>query len=193
MHGEELGAAPRVILLVGLPGVGKTTLASALAARGGGCILSRDEIRNGIFPEQFLDYSPRQNNIATETLFTVLAYLLDVHRPNRLIIDGKPFSRAREIHALRDLVHLHGGKIDVIHCRAPLGEIQRRLVEGLADPINKRAERTPEKAERIHREFEPLDVAHLTLDMTRPLDELVEAVIAYSNNANSDQKAGGTE
>jgi len=176
---EDHRSAPNVTLLVGLPGVGKTTLARALAARGGGCVLSRDDIRDAIFPDPFLDYSPRQNNIATETMFAVLAYLLDVHRPARLIIDGKPFSRAREVHALRNLVNRHGGRTDVIHCCAPLDVIRRRLADGLADPVNVRAERTPEKAERISREFEPLDVAHLPLDMTRPIDELVDAILAY--------------
>ncbi|MDR3440127.1 ATP-binding protein [Telmatospirillum sp.] len=192
MQAAEHGPIPRVTLLVGLPGVGKTTLAHALMARGGGNILSRDVIRDGIFPEPFLDYSQQQNNIATETLFSVLAYLLDVHRPRRLIIDGKPFSKAAEVHALRDLVDRHGGQIDVILCRAPLSEVKRRLIEGLADPVNVRAERTPDKAERIHQEFEPLDVSHLPLDMTRPLDELVDTVIDHWNTSGADQPKGGT-
>ena len=187
MQAVEHRPVPRVTLLVGLPGVGKTTLARALMARSGCSVLSRDAIRDSIFPEPFLDYSSRQNNIATETLFSVLAYLLDVHRPGQLIIDGKPFSKTAEVHALRDLVARHGGRTDVILCRAPLPEVKRRLIEGLADPVNVRAERTPDKAERIHQEFEPLDVGHLPLDMTRPLDELVDAVVDYWNTSSANQ------
>lgn len=168
-----------VTLLVGLPGVGKTTLARALTSRGGGYVLNRDDIRDGIFPEAFLDYSPRQNGVATDVMFAVLAYLLDVHKPERLIIDGKPFSKSAEVRSLMDLVSTFGAKVDVVRCEAPLAEVQRRLSLGLTDPVNRRAKRTPEKAARILREFEPLDVDHLVLDMTRPIDQQVDLVLAY--------------
>lgn len=164
---------PVVTLLVGLPGVGKTTLALVLSERTGGSVLSRDLIRDRIFPERFLDYSPRQNQIATEALLAAIAYLLDTHRPSHLILDGKPFSKASEIKTVSDLVSRHRGLLQIVHCWAPLAVVQRRLAEGLADPVNVRAGRTPEKAARIAEEFEPIEPPHLTLDMSRPLEEVL--------------------
>ncbi|MFB2552418.1 AAA family ATPase [Ensifer soli] len=168
-----------VILLVGLPGVGKTTLATALAARLGAEILSRDLIRDAIFPDRWLDYSPEQNQVGTDALMAVLGYLLKRHRPPFLIIDGKPFSRAREVETILSLAAEHGAAVRVLHCDAPLDVIRERLARGLAQPVNQRAERTPQKAERIHGAFEPLAVPHLRLDMTTPLDDTVALAAAY--------------
>jgi len=171
--------ASNIVLLVGLPGVGKTTLANALSARLGGQILSRDLIRDSIFPPVYLDYSPEQNQVATDTLLHVLDYLLRRHRPPCLIIDGKPFSRSREVRSVLALAARHDAALHVVHCDAPLDTIRRRLADGLADAVNRRAERTPQKAQRIHDAFEPLDVPHLKVEMTRPLDAIVEQVADY--------------
>ncbi|MFV0335941.1 MAG: AAA family ATPase [Tropicimonas sp.] len=171
-------APPVVALLVGLPGAGKTTLARALRAGFGGQIISRDWIRDAIFPEAFLDYSQAQNQIGTDVMYQVLGYVLKHHRPRFLIIDGKPFSRASEIGEVLALGARCGARMRVIHCTAPLETIHQRLREGLSEPVNRRAERTPEKATRVHAAFEAITVPHLRVDMTAPLETVLAEVAA---------------
>ena len=169
----KTGSQPLVLLLVGLPGAGKTTLARRLAPAIGAVTLSRDDIRDAIFPEDLLDYSSEQNQVGTDALLGVLGYLLVRPKPAFIIVDGKPFSRKTEIATVKQLVEASGARLLILHCVAPDAVIEGRLQRGLADERNVRAQRDPEKAARIRAEFEPIDAPHLVVDTSLDGDEVV--------------------
>jgi predicted kinase len=174
---------PLVILLVGLPGVGKTTLARRIAPEIGAVILNRDEMRDAIFPEQFLDYSREQNQVGTDALFGVLGYLLKRPRPPFTIVDGKPFSRRSEIDHVSELVERANARLLIFHCVAPPEVVATRLRNGLSDLKNVRAGRHPEKAARIRDEFEPIDLPHFTVDTSEAPDSVVSQCVRHIGQA----------
>ena len=176
---------PLVLLLAGLPGVGKTALAAALAPALGGIILNRDDIRDRIFPPDYLDYSAAQNEVATATLLRVLSYLLGHHPPPLTLIDGKPFSRRSEIEAVERCTDQHGATLIVLHCVAAADVIADRLQRGLANPVNVRAQRDPAKASRISGEFEPIVHKHIQVDMTAPVLEVARTVAHHIKEVES--------
>ncbi|MGH3919724.1 MAG: AAA family ATPase [Pseudonocardiaceae bacterium] len=49
-----------IVAMAGLPGVGTSTLAGALAPRLHAVVLDKDRIRAGLFPPSYVDYTADQ-------------------------------------------------------------------------------------------------------------------------------------
>jgi len=86
-----------IVLMAGLPGTGKTTLARELSQRLGGRILSKDEFRHAIFQPKEVEYSSQQDDFCLRLMLETAGYLLS-RNPSRIIfLDGRPFSRRYQI------------------------------------------------------------------------------------------------
>lgn len=86
-----------IVLMAGLPGTGKSTVARELAARTSGRVLSKDEIRHAIFLPEEIEFSAAQDDFCVSVMLEIAEYLLS-RSPSRLIfLDGRPFSRRYQI------------------------------------------------------------------------------------------------
>ena len=86
-----------IVLMAGLPGTGKTTLAKDLSRRLRGRILSKDEFRHAIFSPEEIEYSSRQDDFCLQLMLQTAGYLLSRNPALVLFLDGRPFSRRYQI------------------------------------------------------------------------------------------------
>jgi predicted kinase len=86
-----------IILMAGLPGTGKSTLARELATRTSGRVLNKDAIRHAIFSVDEIEYSSRQDDFCLEVMLETAGYLLQQQPARFIFLDGRPFSRRYQI------------------------------------------------------------------------------------------------
>src|ERR1700752_943668 len=86
-----------IVLMAGLPGTGKSTLAQALASCFKGAVLSKDEIRNSLFAPGDIEYSTEQDDFVMEIMLQAAARVLRKHPDRIVLLDGRTFSRAYQI------------------------------------------------------------------------------------------------
>jgi len=168
-----------ILLLAGLPGVGKTTIARALAPALHATILNRDTIRDALFLPEDLDYSAQQNHIATHTLLQVAEYLAGRNPQRTLILDGRPMSRASQIDQIAQIAEKTGHDLRILHCIAPPELIAARLSAELAVPAATPVDDRLTKTIGIARDFQPIIRSHLVVDTSLAPEENIPSILAW--------------
>jgi hypothetical protein len=70
-----------IVLMAGLPGTGKSTLARELVRRTEGALLSKDEIRAALFSPEDIEYSVLQDDFVMEVMLEAARFLLQKRPP----------------------------------------------------------------------------------------------------------------
>jgi predicted kinase len=86
-----------IVLMAGLPGTGKSTLARELAVRTSGRVLSKDEIRHTIFLAGEIEYSSAQDDFCQRVMLDTAGYFLSRSPTRTIFLDGRPFARRYQI------------------------------------------------------------------------------------------------
>src|SRR5271170_1769871 len=90
------------VVLAGLPGTGKSTLARAVSARLSGAVLDKDKVREALFPGAMTDYTREQDDLCVRAMLEAAAYLTrkgaaSHQRVPFIFIDGRTFSKRDQI------------------------------------------------------------------------------------------------
>jgi predicted kinase len=164
-------------IMAGLPGTGKSTLARELAARCGGVVLDKDEIRAVLFPPPYVEYSVDQDDFCQLLMLETAGYLLQRHTMLRVFLDGRTFSRAYQIqNAIAAAERLHT-PWRVIECVCSDETARKRLEKSRAS--HPAQNRTYELYRKLQGDFEPIPPPKLVVDTDHLLAECTAAALAY--------------
>jgi predicted kinase len=178
------------VLLAGLPGTGKSTLAKALAGRLNGLhapavILNKDDVRAALFPVAATDFSDKQNDLCMEAMLAAADYLRrKAEGPRFIFFDGRTFSHAAQIERVVEAAEAGGMRGDwrilYLFCADEVAEC--RLGSGEAHPA---ADRNFQLYLSMKKRFEPIMRPHVDLDTALPLDACVQQSLNYLGFGNA--------
>lgn len=167
-----------LIIMAGLPGTGKSTLARALAARSGGIVLDKDLIRAALFPGH-LEYSLEQDDFCQQIMLQVAGYLLSRNPSLRVFLDGRPFSRRYQRRQVESAAARLRTPLAIIECVCGDAAALARLQSDAAAGVHPAADRDAALYARVKTAFEAFEEPRLTLDTSRPLAECLRQADTY--------------
>ncbi len=167
---------PGVIVLVGLPGAGKSTLATALAARiPDARVIDKDQVRDALFAP--CDYTAAERDVTFSAMLDAARYHLG--RGRVVVFDGLTFSRRTEVEAAEGVAAESGGFSAVIVCDVPVSVAVERCERDATEGAHLAANRDGDLVRRVAKEMEEPPAAYLTVSMVGPLEPVVTDALAY--------------
>jgi predicted kinase len=175
-----------IVIMAGLPGTGKSTLARALAQRLPGAVLDKDAIRAALFQPAHVEYSPAQDDFCQEIMLQTAAYLLGKDAELHVLLDGRTFSRRYQ----RERVIQFCSQVETtwatLECSCAEQTALGRLTEAVVANTHLAANRTPELYREIRKAWEPIDHPKLVIDTDANLDFCVDRALRYLADRNGD-------
>jgi predicted kinase len=151
-----------LILMAGLPGTGKSTVAAELAERLDAVILNKDIARHALFPPDLVEYSTEQDDFVIDVLLRTASYIWTKHPERTLILDGRTFSRASQRKHATDFAEQAKQKWQIVGCACQDDIAKARLSQ--PDPNHPAGNRTPQLYDRVKARWEPITETHITIN-----------------------------
>jgi predicted kinase len=150
MSSEDNSGSPLVVMLIGLPGAGKSAVAEALVKRCGLHRVCRDLIRRALFPD--CAYTPTEKRAAFRAV--MLATEVNLALGRHCVIDGMTFSRRRDRRRVQALAERYGARVLRLWLDVSPDLARQRVAQDVADGHHLAADRTPHLVDEVLARFE---------------------------------------
>jgi predicted kinase len=170
---------PMVVIMAGLPGTGKSTLARALALRVAGAVLDKDIIRAALFTPAYVEYSRAQDDFCQEIMLQAAAYLLGRNLSVHIFLDGRTFSRRYQRERVIEFCSQLKSGWAILECVCSEQTALARLEKAAVERSHPATNRTPDVYHQIRKAWEPIDCSKVVIDTEGSLDSCVERAMQY--------------
>jgi predicted kinase len=157
-----------IVLMAGLPGTGKTTLARGLADRTQGAMLGKDEIRAALFASEDIEYSVEQDDFVMEIMLEAARFLLEKAPSRNVFLDGRTFSSRYQIDRVLQFASELTQPWRIIECVCSDASARRRL-DLEPDATHPARNRTFALYLEVKARFEPILYAKTVVDTDQTL------------------------
>jgi predicted kinase len=144
-----------IIVVTGLPGVGKTTFSKELGSILNAQVLSSDKIRKELFSKP--TYSKSEKSLVYEVILLIAKYL---HQTGKTCILDATFSRENFRKKLQEKLDAKKNQLFLIECKCPEPIVLKRL----RNRKNDYSDADFRIYKKLKRQYEPIKTSHITID-----------------------------
>ena len=178
-----------LVIMAGLPGTGKSTLARAVAERTGAIVLDKDRMRSALFPAELIEYSREQDEFVLRVMLKVAGWIVRRDARRVVILDGRPFAKKYQLDQVIAFAEWIRTPWRILECTSA-EEVAR---ERLAHDPHPAADRDFNLYLRVKSEWEEIARPKLVLETSAPVEELAARAVAYIQAADASQQAQKAE
>jgi len=167
-----------IVLMAGLPGTGKTTLARELARHAAGRVLSKDETRHSLFLPDEIEYSAPPDDFCLQVMLQTAGELLQRNRHLIIFLDGRTFSRRYQIdNVVNAAASLHQSW-RILECQCSEDVAKQRLEQQAASGTHAAGNRNFQLYLEVRSRFEAITLPKAVIDTGNPLPGCIELALA---------------